>query len=33
MADAQGFASPNAGGATLGDKFKGKLDKLKPNAQ
>lgn len=30
MADAQGYASPNAGGATLGDKFKGKLDKLKP---
>ena len=29
MADAQGFASPNAGGATLGDKFRGKLDKLK----
>jgi small subunit ribosomal protein S1 len=30
MADAQGYASPNAGGATLGDKFRGKLDKLKP---
>src|SRR5580692_9060028 len=29
-ADAQGYASPNAGGATLGDKFRGKLDKLKP---
>src|ERR1043165_3861788 len=31
MADAQGYASPNAGGATLGDKFRGKLDKLKPS--
>jgi ribosomal protein S1 len=30
MADAQGYATPNAGGATLGDKFRGKLDKLKP---
>jgi len=29
MADVQGYASPNAGGATLGDKFRGKLDKLK----
>ncbi|MDB4954104.1 MAG: ribosomal protein, partial [Myxococcales bacterium] len=29
-AEAQGFNSPNAGGATLGDKFRGKLDKLKP---
>lgn len=29
MADAQGYATPNAGGATLGDKFRGKLDKLK----
>jgi small subunit ribosomal protein S1 len=29
-ADAQGYATPNAGGATLGDKFRGKLDKLKP---
>src|SRR6266480_145115 len=25
LADAQGYASPNAGGATLGDKFRGKL--------
>ena len=33
MAEAQGFNSPNAGGATLGDKFRGKLDKLKPTAQ
>ena len=33
MADAQGYASPNAGGATLGDKFRGKLDKLKPKEQ
>jgi small subunit ribosomal protein S1 len=30
MAEAQGFNSSNAGGATLGDKFRGKLDKLKP---
>src|SRR5580765_3725476 len=30
LADAHGYASPNAGGATLGDKFRGKLDKLKP---
>ena len=30
LAEAQGFNSPNAGGATLGDKFRGKLDKLKP---
>src|SRR5436190_400483 len=29
-AEAQGFNSSNAGGATLGDKFRGKLDKLKP---
>src|SRR6476661_7723436 len=29
-AEAQGFNSTNAGGATLGDKFRGKLDKLKP---
>jgi small subunit ribosomal protein S1 len=29
-AEAQGFNSANAGGATLGDKFRGKLDKLKP---
>ena len=29
MADAQGFASPNAGGATLGDVMRGKLGKLK----
>jgi small subunit ribosomal protein S1 len=29
VADVQGYASPNAGGATLGDKFRGKLDKLK----
>src|SRR3954465_3974805 len=29
LAEAQGFNSPNAGGATLGDKFRGKLDKLK----
>jgi small subunit ribosomal protein S1 len=28
-AEAQGFNSTNAGGATLGDKFRGKLDKLK----
>ena len=33
MADAQGYSSPNAGGATLGDKFRGKLDKLKPKEQ
>jgi predicted RNA-binding protein with RPS1 domain len=33
LAEAQGFNSPNAGGATLGDKFRGKLDKLKPSAQ
>jgi len=32
-ADAQGFNSSNAGGATLGDKFRGKLDKLKPKEQ
>jgi small subunit ribosomal protein S1 len=31
-ADAQGFTTPNAGGATLGDKFRGKLDKLKPTS-
>jgi small subunit ribosomal protein S1 len=30
-AEAQGFNSSNAGGATLGDKFRGKLDKLKPS--
>ena len=30
LTDPQGYASPNAGGATLGDKFRGKLDKLKP---
>jgi small subunit ribosomal protein S1 len=30
VADAQGFNSSNAGGATLGDKFRGQLDKLKP---
>jgi small subunit ribosomal protein S1 len=29
-AEAQGFNASNAGGATLGDKFRGKLDKLKP---
>jgi small subunit ribosomal protein S1 len=29
MADAQGFSSPNAGGATLGDVMRGKLGKLK----
>src|SRR5512138_1205058 len=29
-AEAQGFNTSNAGGATLGDKFRGKLDKLKP---
>ncbi len=29
MADAQGYASPNAGGATLGDVMRGKLGKLK----
>ncbi len=28
MADAQGYASPNAGGATLGDVMRGKLGKL-----
>ena len=33
MAEAQGFNSANAGGATLGDKFRGKLDKLKPTPQ
>ena len=33
LADAQGYNSPNAGGATLGDKFRGKLDKLKPKEQ
>src|SRR5215510_4903975 len=33
MADAQGFNSSNTGGATLGDKFRGKLDKLKPKEQ
>ncbi len=33
VADAQGFNSANAGGATLGDKFRGKLDKLKPKEQ
>ena len=32
-AEAQGFNSSNAGGATLGDKFRGKLDKLKPKEQ
>jgi small subunit ribosomal protein S1 len=32
-AEAQGFNSSNAGGATLGDKFRGKLDKLKPREQ
>src|SRR3954453_1172477 len=32
-AEAQGFNSSNAGGATLGDKFRGKLDKLKPRDQ
>src|SRR6476659_8802036 len=32
-AEAQGFNSANAGGATLGDKFHGKLDKLKPKEQ
>ncbi|HEX4454483.1 MAG TPA: 30S ribosomal protein S1 [Kofleriaceae bacterium] len=30
-AEAQGFNASNAGGATLGDKFRGKLDKLKPS--
>src|SRR5512142_2990434 len=31
MADVQGYqGTGNAGGATLGDKFRGKLDKLKP---
>src|SRR5438067_6952552 len=30
LADAQGYASPNAGGATRGGEFRGKLDKLKP---
>jgi len=29
MADAQGYASPNAGGATLGDVMRNKLGKLK----
>ena len=29
MADAQGYSSPNAGGATLGDVMRGKLGKLK----
>jgi small subunit ribosomal protein S1 len=29
MADAQGYASPNAGGATLGDVMRGKLGKIK----
>src|SRR6187431_404890 len=29
LAEAQGFNSSNAGGATLGDKFRGKLNKLK----
>src|SRR5574338_453670 len=33
LAEAQGFNSPNAGGATLGDKFRGKLDKLKSGAK
>src|SRR5262247_479135 len=32
-AEAQGFNSSNTGGATLGDKFRGKLDKLKPKEQ
>ena len=32
-AEAQGFNSSNTGGATLGDKFRGKLDKLKPREQ
>ena len=29
MADAQGYATPNAGGATLGDVMRNKLGKLK----
>jgi small subunit ribosomal protein S1 len=29
LADAQGYASPNAGGATLGDVMRGKLGRLK----
>ncbi|HTJ40921.1 MAG TPA: S1 RNA-binding domain-containing protein, partial [Kofleriaceae bacterium] len=33
MADAQGYASPNAGGATLGDVMRGKLGKLGKNAE
>jgi small subunit ribosomal protein S1 len=33
LAEAQGFNSTNAGGATLGDKFRGKLDKLKSGAK
>ena len=33
MADAQGYASPNAGGATLGDVMRGKLGKLKGTAE
>jgi predicted RNA-binding protein with RPS1 domain len=32
-AEAQGFNTANAGGATLGDKFRGKLDKLKSGAK
>jgi hypothetical protein len=28
MADAQGYNSPNAGGATLGDLMRGKLGKI-----
>jgi small subunit ribosomal protein S1 len=33
MADVQGYASPNAGGATLGDVMRGKLGKLKGTAE
>jgi small subunit ribosomal protein S1 len=33
MADVQGYASPNAGGATLGDVMRGKLGKLKGGAE
>jgi hypothetical protein len=33
MADAQGYSSPNAGGATLGDVMRGKLGKLGKGAE